>query len=429
MKILVVAEHFPSLSETFVLNQVTGLLDLGHDVTIYPVGKPSGPVTHPDVKKYGLMDRTWAGAGVPVSKRRRLQTALRQMPAFLRGAFLARFHTFNPARHGRAALNLSLFYSCLPLLERETRFDAVHCHFGGKGLRALTWREMGLIQGPISTVFHAHELAGLSDKEGRKRYAPLFKSGTLLLPISHHWRQRLIRWGADPRRTLVHHMGVDSAEFEYFPHIRDRKAPVRILTVGRLVEQKGYEFALRAVARLRAMIREKIDYRIVGSGELEPLLKRLVTELDLEDVVRFAGAQPLDQVDRALQESHLFILPSVTAANGFQEGIPVALMEAMASGVPVVTTRHSGIPELVDHGVSGFLAEERAVEPLAESMARLISEPGLVARITEQARKKIEQEFNIRTLNLQLQERFRNESERDRTKHPARGSYQTSHAH
>lgn len=414
MKILFVVEHFPSFSETFVLNEVTGLLDLGHDVWIYAVGNPSAPVVHSDVEKYRLKERIFPNAHVPVSKLKRLAGLMKWLPKLVAKCGLSAFSVFNVYRHGKSALNLGLFYSCIPLLRRDTSFDAVHCHFGDKGALALVWQQIGLISGPISTVFHAHELCRLSNAEGKRLYGALLQSNALLLPISQRWQKRLISWGALPERTLVHHMGVDLEKFEYSSHLPSSDGPIRILTVARLVEQKGYEYAIRAIASLRTLTSRDLKYTIIGAGDgggnLEDSLKCLVDELEIADTVSFAGPQPQHIVRDYISKANIFLLPSVTTADGYQEGIPVALMEAMAAGLPVVTTRHSGIPELVEDGVSGFLAEERAVTPLAEAMTCVIQDRELAGRIAAGARAKVETEFNLLTLNARLAQMLADEA-------------------
>lgn len=117
MKILFVVEHFPALSRRRLsLTRSLGLIDLGHDVTVYAVGKPSGVVTHPDVEKYGLMARTLRGADVPVSKAKRVFDAMRQFPALFRQCGLRAFSSLNPLRHGKSAIHLGFFYTCLAFL-------------------------------------------------------------------------------------------------------------------------------------------------------------------------------------------------------------------------------------------------------------------------------------------------------------------------
>ena len=410
MRILFVVEHFPCISETFVLNQVTGLLDLGHDVTIYAIGKQSGIGEHPAIRDYKLMDRTWVGISSPTSKMHRIINAMRFFPPLFSRCGFKMFKAFDVFRHGKHAINLGFFYSCLPLIKQDTHFDIIHCHFGDKGLLALAWREMGLITGAISTVFHAHELAGLSDTEGRSLYGPLFKSDTLLLPISKRWQQRLVSWGAKPDRTLVHHMGIDLEQFSFVPNYPQPNAAIKILSVGRLTEQKGFIYAIQAVARLITMTDREVEYIIVGAGELESELKQLVADLKITQRVNFVGSQTQDAVHNYLKQAHIFLLPSVTAANGFQEGIPVALMEAMAIGIPVVTTNHSGIPELVEDNVSGFLAEEKEVLTLAEAMFKLLSNPDLANKVVINAREKVKNEFDIKQLNKNLEAIFNQES-------------------
>src|SRR5699024_2729183 len=150
--------------------------------------------------------------------------------------------------------------------------------------------------------------------------------------------------------TEVHHLGVD---LEALPMARRdwTSPPMRFVSVCRLIEKKGIEFALRALARMQQDRPERAwSYTIIGDGELRGALEALATELGIADIVRFCGAQPHDVVRRCLAESHVFVLPSVTARNGDVEGIPISLMEAMAAGLVPVSTFHSGIPELIEDG-------------------------------------------------------------------------------
>ena len=412
MKILFVVEHFPAVSETFVLNQVTGLLDLGHDVTVYSVGRPVADVVHREFAEYRLAERTWKVSGAPVSKWKRVIRAVGKFPALVRRCGVRAFAPLNPFRYGFQVFGLGFLYLCFPFLEHRAEFDMIQCHVGDKGKLALLWRRMGLLSGPIATVFHAHELAGLDDSEGPAVFGDLISSNTLLLPISNRWRDRLIRWGADPAITVVHHMGVELQKFPFLPKPEHQVSPVKVLSVGRLTEQKGYESAIRTLAHLRATSAKRYEYTIVGSGELETSLRELVNELKLQDVVVFAGPRTQDEVRRYLADADVFFLPSVTARNGFQEGIPVALMEAMACGVPVVSTRHSGIPELVEHGVSGCLAEEHDATKLAEFIERIADDEAFSRTLVKNARARIENGFSMDDLNKRLEGLFASEISR-----------------
>jgi colanic acid/amylovoran biosynthesis glycosyltransferase len=171
------------------------------------------------------------------------------------------------------------------------------------------------------------------------------------------------------------------------------EGPIRILSVGRFVEKKGFEFGIRAVS---ALIGEdfEIEYLIAGDGPLNTQLKQLVSQLGTSDHIRFLGWKQPDEIAELLRKSDLLLAPSVTACDGDMEGIPVALMEAMASGTLVVSTSHSGIPELVQHGVTGWLAEEGSVTSLVDVLRRAVECRSGWNQVRAAARDKIEQEFN-----------------------------------
>ena len=198
-------------------------------------------------------------------------------------------------------------------------------------------------------------------------------------------------------------MGVDCKAIRYAPSRGRAGEPVRILTVGRLVEKKGTEYSLRALAEV---VREAphVDWRfeVVGDGPLGDGLRELAGRLALDDRVRFLGPLPSDEVRERLAAADLFLLPSVVASDGDMEGIPVSLMEAMAAGVPVVSSVHSGIPELIDHGASGLLAEERDVAGLVRHVRTLIENPDARRRLVGPARRKVEQEFNQDLIHARL---------------------------
>jgi colanic acid/amylovoran biosynthesis glycosyltransferase len=202
-------------------------------------------------------------------------------------------------------------------------------------------------------------------------------------------------------------MGVRIEEFPFRTCHLNRGEPVRVLTVGRLIEKKGLEYALRA---MRLVIEREMNvcYEIIGDGPLKPTLERHIDELNLASIVTLWGARDIDFVRQRIADSHLFLLPSVTAADGDEEGVPVSLMEAQASGLPVLSTRHSGIPELVADGESGILVPERDAEALAAALVRLIENPEPWDRMGREGRKIVERRFNSTTLARDLVQLYDN---------------------
>jgi colanic acid/amylovoran biosynthesis glycosyltransferase len=161
------------------------------------------------------------------------------------------------------------------------------------------------------------------------------------------------------------------------------------------------------MARLVAL-NVDVQYRIIGEGPLLVSLQQLATELHLGDRVSFLGTRTSDEVAGELARAHVFVAPSVTSKDGDMEGIPTVLMEAMATGLPVVSTLHSGIAELVDDGVSGKLVAERDVDGLAMAIQELAASADRWPVIGAAGREKVLREFNSRTLNVRLENLFEN---------------------
>lgn len=177
----------------------------------------------------------------------------------------------------------------------------------------------------------------------------------------------------------------------------------RIATVCRLVEKKGLTFALEALARVRDR-GLRFEYHLVGDGPLREELEQLRDKLGLADFVTMHGALAREQVAPILADSHLFLSPSVTARDGDQEGTPTAIMEAMATGLPVISTVHSGIPELVSDGVSGFTVPEWDVAQLADRIAFLLEHPEKWESFGRAGRAIVERDYDAEKINDALSE-------------------------
>jgi colanic acid/amylovoran biosynthesis glycosyltransferase len=273
------------------------------------------------------------------------------------------------------------------------------------GARAVRLRQAGIVRGRVATVFHGFDVSAIVQRAGSGTYGQLFGSGDLFLPISVHWRQRLIALGCPAARTAVHRMGIDCSLFDFAIRDRAEGEPLRLVTVARLVEKKGVEYAIRAVARL---VEKGVDvvYSVVGDGPLRGALEKLVTELGLSGRVKILGALSHADVVALLASSHIMVAPSVTASNGDMEGIPVAIMEAMASGLPVVSTQHSGIPELISDGVTGYLVPERDTDALAEKLHHVAEHAAEWPLVARAARAFVGEHHDIATLNDQLARRL-----------------------
>lgn len=401
MKVVFILDKFPSLTETFILNQITGLIDRGHEVDIYADSPNKAYKIHTDVEKYNLLNRTYY-ARTPVNYFLRVLKSP--------GLLLANYHkepsvllrALNVSKYGKNAVSLFLLYAAIPLLPKQP-YDIIHCHFGPLGIKGTLLRDIGVLQGKLVTTFHGSDMTTYLQRYGDHIYDWLFNTGDLFLPISNFWKNRLVELGCEQKNTVVHRMGIDCSKFSFLPRKLHADGRVRLVTVCRLVEKKGVEYAIRAIAKL-ALVNQNIEYNVVGNGPLEEYLQQLVQELNVGNIVKLLGWKQHQDVVLILKEADILLAPSVTSKDGNQEGIPVAVMEAMAMGLPVISTQHSGIPELVENGVSGFLVPERDVEALAEKLGYMIEHPEVWQKMGQAGRAYVEEHFDINKLNDQLVE-------------------------
>jgi colanic acid/amylovoran biosynthesis glycosyltransferase len=404
MRIAVVVGVFPTVSETFILNQVTGLIDRGHDVHIFAARSGRPAAIHDEIISYRLLDRTRYSAWMPSRHPHRFLVAL---PLIAKALFRRRANgarLLSTARFGFRSAPLELL-SDAAAFQGSDPFDVVLCHHGPMGARIARLRDAGVVSGRVVTVFHGSDASAYVRRVGSHAYAHLFATDDLFLPVSDHWRRRLIALGCPADRMGVHGLGVDCRRFAFAWRERRAGEPLRLVTVARLVERKGVANGIRAVAEL---VRSGVDveYTIVGDGPLSGVLVHLARELGLSERVRIIDSVSHGAVAAILARSHVMVAPSVTASDGDMEGIPVAIMEAMASGLPVVSTVHGGIPELIEDDVTGYLVPEGDVRALAVRLAHLSRDSTSSRRVSTAARKLIVQRHDIEKLNDRLVRHF-----------------------
>ncbi|NJK64631.1 MAG: colanic acid biosynthesis glycosyltransferase WcaL [Synechococcaceae cyanobacterium SM2_3_1] len=403
MRVAHVVDRFPQLSETFILNMITGLIDRGHDIDIIPIrSQPLNNLTiHQDVFTYRLLDYTRQPISIPENPTYRLIKVFYHALSQLLRTSTPRSHVLRLIHLGRKSGSIEVLIRAIPLLELD-KHDIVHCHFGPLALTTLKFREIGLLQGKLITAFHGFDMTLYPQDHGWQCYQPLFAEGNLFLPISHHWQGKLISLGCPSHKTSVHRMGINCDHFQYRPRDLKVNEPVILASVCRLVEKKGIEYGIRAVAQLVNQW-PNLQYWIIGDGTLRPQLEALVNQLQLTAQIHFWGWKKQEEIITLLYQAHILMAPSVTSIDGDQEGIPVALMEAMAMGLPVVSTLHSGIPELVEDGVSGFLVPERDSDALADRLHQLLTQPKSWMDMGWSGRRRVMQDYNIKSLNDQLE--------------------------
>jgi glycosyltransferase involved in cell wall biosynthesis len=286
---------------------------------------------------------------------------------------------------------------------RVARPALIHAHFGTDGLLVLPLaRTLGV---PLVTSLRGYDVTR-SDRallgSGRlswMRYAVgkkrLQRSGALFLAVSNALREQAIARGYPATRTLTHYNGVD---LERFRPNETSTASGLILHVGRLVEKKGTKVLLEALTA-NALAGARLV--IIGDGPLRGALERQARGLG--DRVRFLGALPSDEIANWMRRASVFAAPSVTAPDGDAEGLPNVVVEAAASGLPVVGTMHSGIPEAIEDAVTGFLVPEGDAEALGMRLVDILGSEQLRRDLGAAARRLAERKFDRQMLTKRLE--------------------------
>lgn len=279
----------------------------------------------------------------------------------------------------------------------------MHAHFGPDGVNALPLQRR--LEAPLVVTFHGYDATrgtGLRNglpawRYGRRRPL-LVERAAALLAVSDHIRENLIALGIPESLIRVHRIGVDLTKFSPAP--LGERQPV-VLGAGRFVEKKGFELLIDAMAAVQRVSPET-ELVLIGSGKLEGELRgRAARKLTS---FRIFGPCPPVEIRDWMRRARVLAAPSVTDRSGNTEGLPITVVEALASGLPVVASHHAGIPEAVTDGISGFLVGERDVKALADRILELLRDDSGWKGMSASSREVAERDFDLVTQTRTLEE-------------------------
>jgi colanic acid/amylovoran biosynthesis glycosyltransferase len=388
VRVAYVVSRFPHVSETFIVRELNAVTASGEiDVELFSLFEPVDPTVHPAAER-------WV-AGLHRGGRRRALFGLafwlarRPLRTVSSVAAIVRAFRRRPGLMARSLAAFALGAGHATTI-RRLRIEHVHAHYASYPALAAwaIWRLTGV---GYSFTAHAHDLY-----VDRSFLARLLRDARFAVPISDYNRRLMERYDAAGTPLHVVHCGVDPDRYAYAPRTPPAAGPVRVLCVASLQEYKGHRFLLDALGRGGPGL-DRVELDLVGRGELRAELERHAARLGLGDRVRFHGGLTEPAVAALLARAAIFVLPSIVVeSTGFMEGIPVSLMEAMAVGVPVVTSRISGIPELVRDGETGVLVEPEDPTALAAAISQVIGEGAALGPQLDAARALVEAQFDLR---------------------------------
>lgn len=391
-RLLYVVSLFPSWSETFIVREIQTLVDNGIDVRILSLKPPSNSLVHAEAA--ALLGRVRQPQRLPVALWNTLRAVFRHPLRATGDAAIIVTETWRtPTVLFKSLLAMARGLEHLQWL-REFDPEFIHAHWSTYPSTA-AWVLSRAVGCPFGFTCHAHDIFVNRHMLPRK-----IADSALAVTISQHnidWLDQHVSSLTRHKLKIVH-CGVDLEQIPWRP---EGRTGLRILGVGRLAPEKGFATLIEALALLDA---GGIAFHctLIGEGPSRGELRAQIDRHGLHSRVAMTGALPQEAVRAALDEATVFVLPCQIAANGSRDGIPVALMEAMAAGCPVISCPVSGVPELISDGVHGLLVAEHDAAALAHALKRLLQDETLRRRLSFAARQRIELEFDARKEALKL---------------------------
>lgn len=387
LRLAYVVNCFPNFIETMIYREVIALRAQGHDIYTISIRRPPAADVPPEAESLARETIYILPVGGVRLLAAHLRALLRRPVRYWTtlAAVVGGTHTRLRDRL-RTLCHFAEAVAVLPVVERM-RVDHLHAHWA-VGAATVAMVLSRLLDIPFTFTAHAYDIW-----RDRLILAEKLRAARLALTCTEYNRRHLIEaYCVEPSRVRVVYHGLDLDRFR--PRERPANREPVILSVGRLVEQKGFDRLLRACARLLAE-GQGLRCEIVGEGPLRDRLETLAGELGLGDRVRFRGRLFQEALIGEYARADVFALVCVQAPDNDRDGIPNTLIEAMAMGLPVVSTRYAGIPELVEDGVTGHLVEPYDLGALAAAVRELLRDAALRERMGKAGRQRVVGGFSI----------------------------------
>lgn len=299
-------------------------------------------------------------------------------------------------------LGLRRYLGHLPRVLEQVGAHLLHSHFGHIGWTNLKAAQRQQV--PHIVTYYGQDLTYLprQQPEWRERYKELFDQVDRVLCEGPHMAQCVVQMGCPDEKVQVHHLGVDLEALRFEPRNWDGDSPLRVLMAGTFTEKKGFPDAMRALGKLK----DRVDLAVTLIGDASPHprnreeKRRILEAIEDEGLIHnvtLLGYQPHARLLVEAYHHHLFLSPSVHAKDGDTEGgAPVTIIEMAATGMPVVSTRHCDIPEVILEDVGGLLADEREPEQLTQHLLKLVENPMAWEAMARAARRHLEEHYDMR---------------------------------
>lgn len=388
-RVAFVLKGYPRLSETFIAQEILGLKRRGLDIQIVSLRHPTDKATHPvhaeiAARPLYLPEYLYQE---PLRVLRGVWKSI-QLPGFGKAfaTWIKDFRRDPTPNRGRRFSQALVLAAELP-----AEIGAIHFHF--LHTPASVARYAAMLRGlPLSGSAHAKDIWTSPDWELAEKLADV----TWLTTCTRYGAARLRELAPEPERVKLHYHGIDLRRFPAMPGRVLHDRPVTILSVGRLVEKKGYDDLLPALAALPPGLDWRFEH--IGGGPLREALQTQAAALGLNNRIVWHGARPQAEVLAAMRRADLFVLFNRIAEDGDRDGLPNVLMEAQSQGLPVLASRVAAAEELIEDGVTGLLLPPRDIPALTAALERMLREPAERLALGQAGEVRLRERFEAESL-------------------------------
>ncbi len=400
-KVMFVAKHFPAVSQTFIITQISDIIKRGFRVNILSWYRSNDNVVHPEVIDSKLLEKTSYAPALSGNIREKIKLFFGSWKWDIRYIKLL-FALMSLKTFGWSQLvPLRRFIFAVFFIEQVNKEqpDIIHIHFGDNALIPVCILKSGLLRyGKIMVTFHGYDLHNIR----KGTYDTLFKLVDVYTVNSNYSKNELIKLGCPANKIRLLPVGLDCSVFNLAGKKIKKDKTIRLLYVGRLVINKGILSALDAYKRICSSIKEDIYFDIVGDGELMPEVISYIKRNKLKNKVILHGSLASDKIIELMQSDDIFLFPGITAPNGRKENQGLVIQEAQAMELPVIVSDVGGVPEGVVDGKTGFVVTEGDINSIVDKLKQLMDDDILRKSMGQQGRQYVMGKFDIKIIGKHL---------------------------
>jgi len=403
VKIAFLVSSFPTVTETFIVNQISDLLDRGHEVKIFAFNRGDRAIVHDKIISYRLIEKTVYFHDFEFSKLKRFFPFLKVIITQFKNINFKRLSlNFHFTKDGFRTLNLRFFYKIKWILD-EGDFDIFHTHFGQNGVYISEIRAKGfLARTKLVATFHGYDLTPSLLSIYRTKYKRLFQE-TDLLTVNTEYTKNLLRQIRTAKNVKILPVGLDTSEFKPKERQSDK---FHLLFIGRLIFLKAPDVALEILRNLILKGFKNIKLTIIGTGELRESLIEYVKQHELETFVQITGPLSQEAVLDFMQEADILVMPGRYDEKGRAETQGLVIQEAQAMELPVIVSDAGGMKYGLIHGETGFVVKEGDIGSFVEKVEFLLYNESERIKMGRKGRQFIIDNYDSKFLGDQLEELY-----------------------